>query len=173
MVDVLETYYREVRTVLLRFIALFTTLALTWLLWSGIYDHTLLMILGAGSCLGVVLLTSRMKGGDFANTAPSMWLRLLVYTPWLLWEIVKANIDVTLCVLGIKSISPRIIRVPATQKTALGQTLYANSITLTPGTISLDVRDNHILVHALTAGTAEGLSDGNMSGKSTWVEGQS
>lgn len=162
----------EDSTDLLRFIALFITLAATWLLWSGIYDHTLLLLLGTGSCLGVVLLTARMKGGDFSATTLSLWPRLIVYTPWLLWEIVKANIDVTLCVLGVKPISPRIIRVPVTQKTALGQTLYANSITLTPGTISLDVRDNHILVHALTADTAKGLSDGNMDGKSAWVEGQ-
>jgi len=157
---------------LLRFIALFVTLAATWLLWSGIYDNTLLLVLGAASCLGVVLLTARMKGRDYSTVSFSLWPRLVVYTPWLLWEIVKANIDVTLCVLGIKPISPRIIRVPATQKTGLGQTLYANSITLTPGTISLDVRDNHILVHALTADTAAGLSDGNMDGKSKWVEGR-
>jgi multicomponent Na+:H+ antiporter subunit E len=148
-------------------------LSTTWLLWSGIYDNNLLFALGAASCAGVVFLAMRMKGGDFEKAPVGMWLRLLLYTPWLIWEIVKANIDVTLCVLGIKSISPRIIRIPATQKTALGQTIYANSITLTPGTISLDVRDNHILVHALTADTAAGLQDGNMDGKATWVEGLS
>ena len=115
----------------------------------------------------------RMRGGDYEKTPFGLWFRLLIYTPWLIWEIVKANIDVSLCVLGVKSISPRLIRVPSSQKTAIGQTIYANSITLTPGTISLDVRDNQILVHALTAGTAEGLADGNMDRKSTWVEGSS
>ena len=143
MVLVIVSYFPEDHTVLLRFLALFTTLAITWLLWSGIFDHTLLLMLGIASCLGVVLLTARMKGGDFVSVPMSMWLRLLMYTPWLLWEIVKANIDVTLCVLGIKPISPRIIRVPAMQKTALGQTLYANSITLTPGTISRRPQQSH------------------------------
>jgi multicomponent Na+:H+ antiporter subunit E len=156
---------------LIRFFALFIALSVTWLLWSGIYDDPKILGLGMASCLGVVALTARMKGGDFESAPPGLWLRLLIYSPWIIWEIAKANVDVTLCVLGVRPISPRLIRVPTTQKTALGLTLYANSITLTPGTISLDVRDNHILVHALTADTAAGLADGNMDRKSTWVEG--
>ena len=131
----------------------------------------LVLTLGGLSCCFVVVLTARMRGEDFVRAPLAIWLRLLLYMPWLLIEIAKANIDVSLCVLGIKPISPRLIRIPASQKTALGQTIYANSITLTPGTISLDVRDNTILVHALTNDTAEGLTDGNMDRKSSWVEG--
>ena len=156
---------------MVRFLALFLVLLASWLLWSGVYQP---MTIGLGvlSCLLVVWITSRMQGGDYIKVGWSFWLRLILYVPWILWEITKANIDVTLCVLGVRPISPRIIRVPASQKTDIGQTLYANSITLTPGTISLDIRDNHILVHALTPDTAAGLSDGNMDAKACWVEGR-
>ena len=156
---------------MIRYITLFILLFATWLLWSGIYDDTKILGLGVASCLGTVLLTARMKGGDFMRAPAGLWLRLALYTPWLIWEIVKANIDVSLCVLGVKPISPQLVRVKASQKTGFGQTIFANSITLTPGTISLDVRDEHILVHALTDDTASGVQDGNMDGKSSWVEG--
>jgi len=73
--------------------------------------------------------------------------------------------------LGLRKISPRLIRVPASQKTALGQVLYANSITLTPGTISLDLRDDEILIHALSTSSAEGLQEGTMDRRAAWVEG--
>ena len=67
--------------------------------------------------------------------------------------------------------SARMIRVPATQKTEIGQVIYANSITLTPGTITLDVRNNEMLVHALTSDTAAGLQTGDMDRRVTRLEG--
>jgi multicomponent Na+:H+ antiporter subunit E len=166
-----DSFIHRIVSPLVRFFALFLVLLASWLLWSGVYQ-SMTIGLGIFSCVFVVWLTSRMRGGDFAETRWSFWLRFLLYIPWIMWEIAKANLDVTLCVLGIRPISPRIIRVPASQKTDLGQTLYANSITLTPGTISLDVRENSILVHALTADTAAGLADGAMDAKASWVEGR-
>ena len=68
-------------------------------------------------------------------------------------------------------ISPRLIRVRASQKTVLGHVVYANSITLTPGTISLDLRDGAILVHALTDETAEGVLNGEMNARVARLEG--
>ena len=147
-------------------------LTAAWWLWSA-HTELLIIIFGVGSIILTLYFFARMD--RFADEHPpyTLGLRPLWYLPYLLWEIVKANIDVTLCVLGVREISPRLIQVPASQKTAIGQTIYANSITLTPGTISLDVRDGVIMVHALTKGTADGLSDGNMDRKATWVEGLS
>jgi len=100
-------------------------------------------------------------------------LRPLLYLPWLAWEIVKANIDVARIILNPRlPINPRLIRVPAPQKTAVGQVMYANSITLTPGTISLDVRNNQVLVHALTEEAAQGVLSGDMGRKVAALESQ-
>ena len=67
--------------------------------------------------------------------------------------------------------SPRLIVVECTQRSDLGRVVFANSITLTPGTLTLDVRDGRVLVHALTAETAEGLQTGEMDRKVTALEG--
>ena len=70
-------------------------------------------------------------------------------------------------------VRPQLIRVQATQNTDVGRAIFANSITLTPGTVSLDVRDGTILVHALDDSTAAGLSDGEMDRRVTVLEGES
>ncbi|CAN0550260.1 unnamed protein product, partial [Laminaria digitata] len=100
-------------------------------------------------------------------------VKVLLYWPWLVWEIVKANIDVTKRVLGMAPISPTVVRIKATQKTDLGIVIFANSITLTPGTISLDVdEDGYILVHALSRDGTEGLEGGEMDRRVTDLEGR-
>ena len=128
-------------------------------------------LIGA-SCLGVLLLTMRMTGGDFEEVDPRVWLRLAAYLPWLMWEITKANLDVTLCVLGIRPISPRLVRVRASQKTTLGQVIYANSITLTPGTVSVELEEDAIIVHAISREAAEGTLEGAIDRRVSAVEGQ-
>jgi multicomponent Na+:H+ antiporter subunit E len=151
-----------------------------WLLWSGVYDKALVLALGAASCVGVLLLYRRMLAAHPADEAPrpfgqelGMLARLTLYVPWLLWEVVKANIDVARIILSPSMpISPRIIRVKVLQKTDFGLALYANSITLTPGTITLDVRDGAFLVHALTTDTAAGVRTGDMDRRCAKVEGE-
>ncbi len=98
--------------------------------------------------------------------------RLLLYAPWLVWEVVKANIDVARRILTPSlPISPRMIKVKAGQQSDLGRVIYANSITLTPGTVSVDVEDDTILVHALTKEAADGVETGEMDRKVTRLEG--
>jgi len=76
---------------------------------------------------------------------------------------VRSNIDVARRILspGVP-ISPKLIEVPASQRTDLGKVIYANSITLTPGTISIRIRDGMILVHALSEEAADELLQGEM-----------
>ena len=150
-----------------------------WLLWSGGYSwpgaahyHGITASLGLCSVVVVMLLTRRLLSVAGAGPAVPFGLGHIVYLPWLLTEIVKANIDVTRIILSQEmSIAPRLIRVRASQKTVLGQVVYANSITLTPGTVSLDLRDGEILVHALTHETAEGVLTGEMDARVSRLEG--
>ena len=99
--------------------------------------------------------------------------RALVYWGWLIVEIIKANIDVVKLVLSPTSkISPTMVRVRASQQTDLGQVVYANSITLTPGTISVDVANDEILVHALSETGARDLLGGEMDRRVSKMAGE-
>ena len=87
----------------------------------------------------------------------------LRYFAWLVAEIIKANLAVARIILSPRmKVQPHLIEIPAEQTTLLGEVIFANSITLTPGTISIETFDkHHILVHALTeqSGTKEGLEE--------------
>ena len=146
-------------------------LAGAWLLWSG-HTEVLLLAFGAVSVLVVLGISQRMDRVADAPRLYTLGIRPLGYLPWLFWEIVKANLVVARVILdpGLP-ISPRVVRVRALQKTALGQAIFANSITLTPGTLSLEVGSGSILVHALTAESAEGVLDGGMNRRVVRLEG--
>ena len=86
----------------------------------------------------------------------------------------KSNLAVARLILTpTLSISPTVIRVTATQQTDLGRVVYANSITLTPGTVSMSLDDDQITVHALTREMAENLQTGEMDHRVTRLEGAS
>jgi multicomponent Na+:H+ antiporter subunit E len=139
---------------------------------SGIFEP-LILVLGVFSCAVVVAIAMRMDVIDDEAVPVHLTLKALVYWPWLLWEIVKANLDVTKRVLGFAGISPSMVRIKATQKTDLGIVIFANSITLTPGTISIDVdEDGYILVHALSREGTEGLEGGDMDRRVSELEGR-
>lgn len=142
-------------------------LVLAWLAWSGHYtyalEHTLVAVFGAVSCVGVWLLARRMDDSHMYANRHSLGLSTLPYLCWLVLEIIKANLAVARIILGREMpISPRIIRVTGSQRSELGRVLYANSITLTPGTITLDVRGDQFYVHAIDADAAAGVQGGDM-----------
>ena len=142
----------------------------SWLLMSGVF-LPFIIVLGVLSCAVVVFIVMRMDVVDHEAVPLHITFRALLYWPWLMWEIVKANFDVTKRVLGLAPISPTMIQVRGTQKTDLGLVTFANSITLTPGTISIDLeKDGHILVHAISREGAEGLADGEMDRRVTEME---
>lgn len=150
-----------------------TVLFIVWLLLSGHYTPFLLL-LGVASCALVVLVTVRMEVADREGHPLHLTWRALVYWPWLVMEIVKANIDVARRILSPKpAITPTLVRVRASQSSDLGQVIYANSITLTPGTVSIDVANGEILVHALSREGAESLIEGDMDRRVTRMMGES
>lgn len=146
-------------------------LAALWWLLSG-YTLPLIIAFGVGSVLLVVFISMRMDVVDHEGHPIHVTWRWLLYMPWLGKEIVMANIDVVKAILSPKGrVHTTVIRAKATQKTELGHVIYANSITLTPGTVTLAVEDGVMTVHALTRGAVEGLQSGEMDRRCTTVEG--
>lgn len=155
----------------LRDLTLFVLLALCWLLWSGIYEP-LILSFGLASCLLVVWLVHRMDRIDGSHTDWGLVLRSPIYLPWLIKEIVLSNLAVARIILSPKMpIRPQLVRLTASQNSEIGRVIYANSITLTPGTITLDLRGDQLLVHALADPFAEGLREGEMDRRVTDLEG--
>jgi multicomponent Na+:H+ antiporter subunit E len=153
-------------------IGLGLALAAGWLLLSG-YFQFLLLALGAGSVVFCLWIAMRMDLIDHEGVPLHITWAALRYLPWLLWEIVKANIDVAKRVIAPSlPIAPSLFDAPVSQKTDLGQALYANSITLTPGTVSVDLDPGVIRVHALHEGAADGVLEGEMDARVSAVEGQ-
>jgi len=156
----------------LRTISLILVLFAVWLLFSGIYTP---MIIGFGiaSCIIVALIARRMDVIDAEGLPFQLGPKIMLYWVWLLVEIVKANIDVAKCVLFPKKhLRPSLFHSKVTQKSDLGKVIYANSVTLTPGTVTVDLHNDMILVHALTEGSAEGVKSGEMDQRVTQVMGE-
>jgi len=145
---------------------LFVLLVAFWAILSGHFHEAFLVGAGVVTTVGVTWISSRL-GLVIREWSPGRLLWALVaYLPWLLWEVVLANLKVIRIVWDPRlPVSPRMVEVPCTLKTGLGRAVYANSITLTPGTVSVVVEDDVILVHALTEGDEEGLLDGAMEAR--------
>jgi multicomponent Na+:H+ antiporter subunit E len=153
-------------------IGLFVILMGTWLLLSGHYT-TMLIEFGVASCLLVVWLAWRMRIVDPEGVPVHLLPRVMLYLPWIAKEVFLANVDVAKRILtpGKPNISPELFDVDTTQRSDLGRVLYANSITLTPGTVSIRVWGRKITVHAIAGDVAEGLRQGEMDRRVTWLEG--
>ena len=139
------------------------TLFVFWLILSGKFDAFHVSI-GAVSALCIALGTRRLlllppdigpPGRHPTNVLP---LRFLGYIPWLIWQIIVSSLYVAYVVLHPRMpIQPRLLRFDTSFPHVLAQLTLATSITLTPGTVTLDVDDGEFLVHALTDTSAQGL----------------
>lgn len=154
----------------MRWVSLAVVLFLFWLALSGHYTPFLL-VAGAGSAVLCVFVATRMRVAD-AEGHPVQLLRgALTYFPWLLWEIAKSAWAVTKLILHPRlPISPTMTRVIASQRTTVGVATYANSITLTPGTITTGVKGNVLTVHALVSDGAADLEAGGMDARVSLFE---
>ncbi|MGI9386478.1 MAG: Na+/H+ antiporter subunit E [Methyloligellaceae bacterium] len=156
-----------------RFFSLAAFLFLFWLPLSGHYT-AFLIGLGILSALGSAYIARRMGIIDVEGHPVHLMTGALTYFPWLIWEILKSAVSVSLKILHPKlPISPTMVRVTASQKTPLGINIYGNSITLTPGTITVGVKGDQLTVHAITRDGAEELAWGAMDGRVTTFEGES
>lgn len=133
-----------------------------WLLLSGHYT-LLVTSFGVISVLLVVYVAHRMDVADRESVPYSIGLRGLTYLPWLALEVLKSNLSVMAVVLRPKlEIQPSFGRYQGHEKTTVGRFIYANSITLTPGTITTGVYGTSMEVHALDAKSLAGTEEGEM-----------
>jgi len=143
-------------------ISLSLTLGAFWLLNSG-YNTPLILSLGVVSVAFVIYLSRRMDVVDHESQPVQLTTSLPGYYVWLVKEIILANISVVKHVwLGNQTISPTLATLKASQITDMGRVIYATSITLTPGTVAVDLAGDQILVHALLRENIEALAAGEM-----------
>lgn len=139
-------------------ISLTLILSVFWLILSGHYTP-LMIALGVFSIVLVVYVSYALKVVDqesqpihLSRAIPGYWL-------WLLKEIVLANFDVTYRIWrGKGAINPTTLVLDASQKTDLGKVIFANSITLSPGTVAIELLDNKITVHSLSRRASSGIA---------------
>lgn len=137
------------------FAGLLLAIIVFWYTMSGL-NKPLILGLGAASILVTMILTVRL---DIVNRESSPYGRIIhfaFYWVWLFIEILKANWRVIqACLRANLDINPALVKVKTTCMSDLAKTTFANSITLTPGTVTLSVDGDKLLVHALYEEDAE------------------
>ena len=139
----------------LRQFAVFVMLFAFWLVFSGHFDAFHLS-LGLICCVAVSTLSYDLVLPDTLSSRSAMiaW-RFVQYTPWLLYEVVVANFHVLALVLQPRRVRPQVVRFKTGLKSDLAKVTLANSITLTPGTITMDVDGDEFYVHAVSDEAAQ------------------
>jgi len=161
---------------MLRSIVLSIVLFLFWLALSGHYN-TFLLAVGVATTIFTVFIVTRMgateKASDLKGKGSSLYFALasLAYFPWLVKEIVKSAWTVTQIIVHPQlPISPTMVNLRASQKTSVGIAIYANSITLTPGTLTTDIVGQDLIIHALVSDGIDDLEQGIMGAKVVSIE---
>lgn len=140
-------------------------LAAFWVLLSG-YFQPLLLTFGFLSVALVLVIVKRMDAIDQELKDLKLGLATLRYIPWLLKEIVLSAIKVTKCIWVRQSqLSPALSRISVLRVPPNKQVLFANSITLTPGTLCVDLDEEMVTIHALNAASIDELEQGSISEK--------
>lgn len=143
-------------------LAWFITLFGFWLLLSGMWQ-SLLLVFALVSVLLVLFVITRMDAVDKASTSIRINFALLAYVAWLLREIARSSIDVARIIWSRKvKVEPALAELEFDPALVGGRVLFANSLTLTPGTLSVDLSENTITVHALNAESITHLKEGEM-----------
>ncbi len=136
---------------MLRTLVLFAALLGLWLLLSGYFDNKMLLTLGVLRSALCVFLARRAGVLDFEGVPTGLMPGVFLYWWWLLVEIGKANFIVARHALAIEpKLSPKLLTIRSPTRTNAGLATFANSITLTPGTVTIDLEPDYMIVHALT-----------------------
>lgn len=144
----------------------FFLLLVTWVIFSGLFDPFHLT-LGAVSCALVTWMSSHMLFEDRTRSVPGRageLFRLMRYLAWLLWQIVLANLHILRLALspsGTREVVPRIVCFRTGLQSDFTRFLLAQSITLTPGTVTVKIEGDEFVIHAISQIAADGL-DGSM-----------
>lgn len=138
-------------------------LATAWLLWSGLYKP-LLLILGLLSVVVVLVVAARMDLLRRERFVLHVGPRLPGFWLWLMREVAVSSFRVARIVLHPRlPVSPTLVRIRALAKGPVGQATLGNALTLTPGTVTIDVHEGELLVHCLTAKDADALRSDDLN----------
>ena len=148
----------------MRLIATFVILFVFWMVMAGKFDlfHTSLGII---SCLIVTFLSGDLLFKESRKGRGKEVIRFIAYIPWLIYQIILANLHVARLALSPKMselINPQLIRFKVNLKSDISKVTFANSITLTPGTITADIQGDEFHVHALSQPVVDDLLSGEM-----------
>jgi multicomponent Na+:H+ antiporter subunit E len=142
-----------------------------WVLLSGFFTPFLLAA-GVASAIAVAWLARRMAVADREGHPIHLGPSAALYWPWLVKEILKSGWNVARIILAPRlPISPTLARFKPSQQSAVGLVTHANSITLTPGTLSVEVTHGEFLVHGLTREGAQGCVGSEMDRRVRRFEG--
>jgi multicomponent Na+:H+ antiporter subunit E len=154
---------------------LITTIAMFifWILLSGEFTFILITSGVVASLITAYLSHDIFIGKADLKTETERVFKFIVYIPWLLWEIILANVEIAYLVLSPKPlVDPQIVRFKNDLKTDLGIVTLAHSITLTPGTVTVDANREEFVIHAIWQKSAEGIISGEMQRKVKKIEGE-
>ncbi len=146
-----------------------------WMLLSGELstDHRLLLGFGLATCTLAVWVALRMGTLDRESVPVHLVGRGIGYLFWLTWEIFRSNLRVASIILAPRlHLDPRIVHFQASQRTDLGRFIYANSITLTPGTVTTGIVGDDFEVHAIVRSEVDGSEENDMNQRVTTLEGE-
>ncbi len=141
----------------------FALMMAVWMIFSGLFDAFHLS-LGVLSSLFVAWISQDLlfkERHQKFQTLMREGAQIPGYACWLLWEIVLANIHVFKLAMvpkGMDEVEPEVVRFKTKLRSDFGKWLLANSITLTPGTVTIMVRGDEFVIHAISQGAAEGLN---------------
>jgi multicomponent Na+:H+ antiporter subunit E len=146
-----------------RILILIVALSVTWLVWSGLYKP-LLLGLGVLSVALTLWLSLRMGLHRRAVFALDLAPRLLIFWARLLRDVIRSNFTVARIILSPSlPISPTLIRIEPKLEGQVGRATLANSITLTPSTVTLDAHKGVFIIHCLTAESARETRESDIS----------
>jgi multicomponent Na+:H+ antiporter subunit E len=129
---------------------------LTWMALNWSVDADVLITGAVISALIAVALCSKCEVLQNVRLTPKSFLYSVAFLGVFWWELIKSNIDVALRVLNpALPINPGIVEVKTRLKTNIGKMMLANSITLTPGTLTVDIRDDSMFIHWIDVSSTE------------------
>jgi multicomponent Na+:H+ antiporter subunit E len=151
-----RTSQGRTRAEIIHFGFLTSALFVFWVILSGKMEAQYLII-GLICSIATAVLTRPLlvlpperTNSSWLSLWDLPWLRFAVYIPWLLWQLVVANVQVALVILHPKlPIEPQVVRFKKHLPHPVARVLLANSITLTPGTVTMDIDEDEYIVHCL------------------------
>ena len=144
-----------------------------WILLSGEFTFILITSGVVASLITAYLSHDIFVGKADLKTETGRVFKFIVYIPWLLWEIILANVEIAYLVLSPKPlVDPQIVRFKNDLKTDLGIVTLAHSITLTPGTVTVEANREEFVIHAIWQKSADGIIGGEMQQKVKKIEGE-